>query len=56
MLKEFSWFLIILAVIFQMFGGFMDIYNKDKVCISKHHLWADSIFLLLVAIALHKLE
>ncbi len=54
----FSWILIILASISQIIGGYLDMYDKrriclNKLCISKWHLWKDSIFLLLIAIAIN---
>lgn len=58
-LKSFSYILIFLAFIGQALGGFMDMYSRKKVCIhkkiclSKRHMWQDSIFLILVAIAIN---
>ncbi len=61
-LTTFSWILIIFASISQALGGLLDITSKPKMCytifnkefcVSKTHLWKDSMFLLVVAIAIN---
>ncbi len=57
-----SWILIILASISQVAGGILDMHRTKRVCytmfdqnycVSKSHLWSDSIFLLVLAIAIN---
>ncbi len=61
-LVTISWILIVLASISQTVGGLLDMYQKKRVCysifnqnycVSKSHLWSDSIFLLILAIAIN---
>ena len=61
-LVTISWILIVLASISQTVGGLLDMYRmkricytmfNDNYCVSKSHLWSDSIFLLLLAIAMN---
>ncbi len=58
----FSWILIILASLSQAVGGLLDINRKSRICysifnnelcVTKTHLWRDSMFLLVLAIAIN---
>jgi hypothetical protein len=56
--KELSWNLIYLAIFLQVIGGLMDIYHKKKICykkycITKKHLWKNSIFILFIVISMN---
>lgn len=43
-----------IALIFQMIGGWMDLMKVDRVMgVSKNHIWADSLFLVMVVIAIN---
>jgi hypothetical protein len=52
MIKELGWLLIAMSIIFQMVGGVMDIYKKDELSISKEHVFADALFLLVLGFGL----
>lgn len=58
-LNIISWILIIAAFISQTIAGILDmtgikkICYKRELCLSKSHLWKDSIFLLIVAITIN---
>ena len=61
-LTTFSWILIVFASISQTIGGLLDITRKPRICYtifnkeycaSKTHLWKDSMFLLVLAIAIN---
>ena len=50
MLRELGIVIIVVSIIFQSIAGLMDIYKKEEICISKEHIFADSIYLLILGI------
>ena len=51
MLKTFGLILIGISIILQITGGVMDILDKDKMVVSKSHIFADSLYLLVFGFA-----
>jgi hypothetical protein len=45
-------FVIVLSIFMQAFGGMSDIADY-RYWISREHLWADALYLLILAIVIH---
>lgn len=61
-LNVISWILIVSAFLSQIIAGLLDLTRnkqicyKRELCLSKSHLWLNSIFLLLVAILINTIN
>lgn len=50
MFKQLGWLFIAIALILQTIGGLMDIYKKDELRVSKEHIFADALFILVLGL------
>ena len=52
MIKTIGLILIGVSIVLQITGGIMDILDKNKMVLSKTHIFADSLYLLVFGFAL----